>query len=230
MRPPPRSDLPPREIPEDVQRRYAELQAEIQRLDVSPQTRVGESRQERYARQQRLRQYRRELDKMARYPMARRSRTSPTTVLAMVGIALLLCVLSFGGGALLTGILNRPVDISSVANPFWQAMETQQYDVAHGYLDPRSENLQDFTNTARKADNDMGAIDKVTPASQSKTGAGVSFASATYLVHRTGGTLFKSATYKITLNFNYNANSGFGSNQWTIIDIGSLLTDPQPSS
>jgi hypothetical protein len=231
MRPTDRYEAAPRELPEDVQRRYDELQAEIRQLEISREAREGESREERYARQQRLRYYRRELDRVSRYPLARRQRANATAIGAIVVVALVLCVVSFAGGALITGILNRPADITSVATPFWNDMTIQDYADAHNYLDPQSGNVQDFTAEATQADKDMGTIDKVVSPPTPRLGSNVSFTSATYVVYRTGTyngqpTKFKANKYNITLNFNYNPNGGLGSNAWTIIGVGNLFIDP----
>lgn len=210
------------DIPPDVERRYQELQEEVRKIDLSPATLAGESHAERFERRQRLRVRRREFEANARYPIAGRRMTNPATIAAMIGITVMLCLVSFGGGVALSGLLNRPPDISGTASNFWSSMESRDYALAHSYLNPNSD-LPTFSQGAQLAQTQLGDISKVSLVPKTQVG-GTSkdtTGKAQYSFTRSGGTCKPAATYTATLLFYYSSSNG-----WLINDYGSLLAVP----
>jgi hypothetical protein len=206
------------EIPPDVEARYKEIQEELQRLSIAPEATAGESRAARYARRQRIKALRTEFDSMARTPLARRQRTG-YTVLAMVGVALLLCALSLGGGVLLANQLNRPPDISSTATGFLDKIKQQDYGGAYAYL-ARGFEPEAFTLQAQTADTQFGSLTNYTKLSQQGGQSGDTTGSASFEVYRSGGTVKKANHYVIVLQFTY------ASNTWQIFDYGEIFKGP----
>jgi hypothetical protein len=211
------------EMPDDIERRFAELQGEMQRVDLSPSTVAGETREERYERVKRLQAHRREFDSMSRYPLAKRARTNPITIIAMAGISVLLCMFSFIGGTLLNGVINRPAQFTDVSTYFWQYMVTQQYDSASRYVTKEVGTVVSFSQQANDTDTALGKISKITPLSQNQNG---SSAKGIYTVTRAGGTVNKQQNDStVQLSFVYNSNS----NSWQINSVGTLFTAPSSS-
>jgi hypothetical protein len=237
------ADREPPEVPGDVEQRYKELQEEIQQLELSPKLITGESHQERYLRQRRLRALRREFDRMSRYPMSRRIRRNSTSLGALFIVAFLLCIISFFGGALLTGIIGQSQQMTSVGNQFMTDMVSQQYNSAHAFVDQNLNATGQFAQQAQAADQALGPIQSFsqvgvvggglvgnTPNSQTNT--------ITYHIHRKGGTVQNAngtqtqvgpADYIIILTFDYNTTA----NVWQISNYGDVLfttPTPQPSA
>ena len=185
MKPQEFSNTPP-EIPADVEARYKEIQAEMQRLQLSPEATQGESRQARFERQQRLRSLRREFDHSARVPLAKRQLKSGTTVLIMACVALLVCAMSVGGGMLLANSLGRAPDIAGTAANFLDDVKTQDYTSAYALLLQASD-ASGFTQQATDADTAMGQVISYSKKSQVQGASGDSAGSAAYVIIRAGG-------------------------------------------
>jgi hypothetical protein len=207
------------EIPDDVQQTYEELQARIQEqlqgVDVkSSAAIVGESREERYARAQRLKAQRRELDRRSRYPMARRIKKSPITILAFIGISIMLCVISFFGGTLITNLVDQSQSPTQVANQFWSDIVRQDYGEAYNYLSARNDrNTQNFAEDANNADKALGAVKNASPSGDANGNT------QTWQIKRKGGNKEGPREYNILLRFTYNRTA----KTWQIEDYGQLF-------
>ena len=226
MKPQELSNTPP-EIPADVEARYKEIQAELQRLQLSPEATQGESRQARYERQQRLRSLRREFDQSSRVPLAKRQLKTGMTVLIMAGVALMVCALSIGGGMLLATTLSRPPDISGTASQFLDAVKAQDYGTAYNSL-LQAQDANGFTQQATDADTAMGNVTAYTKLSQLQGASGDSVGSAAYKITRaggpgvTGGKPFpKNYSYTIVIKFIYTNGA------WGITTYDPLFTIPK---
>jgi hypothetical protein len=229
----------PPEVPDDVEQRYKELQSEIQQLELSPKLITGETHQERYLRQRRLRSLRRDFDRMSRYPMSRRIRRNSASLGALFIVAFLLCIISFFGGALLTGIIGNSQKMTSVGDQFMSDMVQQQYNTAHAFVDQNLNATGQFAQQAQAADQALGPIQNFSqvgvvggglvgnaPSSQTNT--------ITYHIHRKGGTsqntngtqtVHPPADYIIVLTFDYNPTT----NTWQINNYNDqLFTVPTP--
>ncbi len=221
----------PTEIPPDVEARYKAIQAEMAQLQLSPQAVAGESREARYARQQRLRKLRREFDAASRYPLARRQRSGATTVVLMASIGILLCMLSIGGGAIVNNLLNRPADISGTITEFMDDIKAQDYFAAHGLL-LGAQDLQSFKGTASQADQAMGPVTKYVQTGQQGGNSGSFTATVTFTVTRAGNsddssgyTKRPAASYpSIVIILNYI------NGQWQIEDVGNLFQVPDSTT
>ena len=226
MRPQELSNTPP-EIPADVEARYKEIQAEMQRLQLSPEATQGESRQARYERQQRLRTLRNEFDRSSRVPLAKRQLKTGTTVLIMAGVALLVCAMSIGGGMLLANSLGRAPDIAGTASNFLDAVKTQDYSTAYTYL-LQAQDSAGFTQQANAADTAMGQVVSYTKKSQVRGASGDSDGSAAYVIVRAGGPgltggkpFAKNYSYTVVIDFIYTSGA------WGITTYDPLFTIPK---
>jgi hypothetical protein len=222
---------PQSDIPSDVEARYKEMQAELQRLTLSPEATAGESREARLEREDRLLAMRRQFDRMSQRPLSQRARQRTNITIALIaGLGVLLCIISLGGGVLLAGALSRPPDIAATASNFFSALETADYATAHSYVDPHIE-AQTFATQAQAADSGLGSIVSAVKKAQVGGTSGAATGSATYLVKRKGGQLSDTKddptnTYLIQLDFTYNSSQG-----WLITNYSALFTLPQqPSS
>jgi hypothetical protein len=226
VRPAP-SNHTPADIPPDVEARYREIQEEMQRLDLSPEATHGETREARFERRQRLKALRSEFDSMARVPLARRQRQrTGMTVLLMAGMAVLLCVLSVGGGIALENILSRQPDLSSVATGFMDAIKAQDYSTAHSYI-PSDSDAQAFGQKAEAADSAYGPVTGYLKISQTGGASGQTNGTITYQVSRNAGgqglngsTPTKIKPYIVIIQFVYTGNS------WSVLFYGNLFSPP----
>jgi|GEM_PF-3101419 len=219
----------PSEIPDDVEQRIRDLQDEMSKLTLSDKTISGESREDRYRRERRLRALRKELDRTSRYPMAKRVRANATTVSALIGVSMLICVISFFGGTLVSGSLSTPPDIQTVGKDFWLYMSVKQYETAHQYVDVNL-GLTQFSNTMQIADTQMGPISSATVIGASKSTDPQH--TITYTVHRAqGGTVtnpdgstysVQPNDYVIILTFTYHSDT----NTWKIQNYSPELYNP----
>ncbi len=210
------------EVPADVEARYKEIQEELQRLNIAPEATAGESREARFERRQRIKALRQEFASTARPPSGARQHTG-YTVLAMVGIALLLCAFSVGGGMLLANQLNRPADISGTTTDFLDKIKQQDYGGAITDLAPGFE-PESFTLQAQSADKQFGTLTNYTKLSQQGGKSGDATGSASYEIYRSGGTAMKANHYVIVLQFTYT------SNHWQIFDYGGIFKGPTTGS
>ncbi len=220
---------PQPEIPPDVEARYKEIQAELQRLPLSPEATAGESRAARLERADRLLAMRRRFDRMSQRPLAQRARQRTNITIALIaGLGVLLCIVSLGGGVLLAGVLNRPPDITTTASNFFTSLEGQDYATAHSYVDPHIE-AQSFATQAQAADAGLGQIVSASKKTQAGGTSGMATGSATYLVKRQGGPSSDTKndptnTYLVQLDFTYSSTQG-----WLITSYSNLFTLPQTS-
>lgn len=211
----------PPEIPDDVEARYKAIQEEMQSLELAPEAIAGESREARFAREERIKALRREFDTMARTPLAKRRPKTGITVLVMLGAAVLLCVLSIGGGVILGSILSRPPDFTSAANSFFGYVEQQDYSSAvslmtRGFV-PIT--IQDLGTTA---DSDYGPVTSFTQLVQVGGKSGDTDAVVQYKIVRSGGTKHQGAfSYYIIMKFTYTAGA------WLLYDYGDLFAPSQ---
>jgi hypothetical protein len=210
----------PPEIPADVETRYKAIQEEMQGLELAPEARAGESREARFAREERIKALRREFDTMARTPLARRRPKTGITVLVMLGAAMLLCALSIGGGVILANMLNQPPDFSSASNGFLNYVMKQDYESAVAYLTNgfRYVTLQDEGQTA---DTDYGPVTGFNIHEQVGGNSGDTSAAVQYQIFRAGKGTKATApfSYYIIMHFTYSASTG----SWLIFDFGDLF-------
>ena len=216
----------PAEIPPDVEARYQAIQAEMQQLQLAPEALAGESREARYAREQRLRKLRREFDAMSRYPLARRQRSGATTVVLMAAVGVLLCMLSIGGGILVNTLLSRPPDISGTISGFMDAIKSQDYATAHTYLGVSALDVQAFTGAAQQADQALGNMTDYQLKEQLNGKSGDTTASATFQIMRAGNDgsdgypAWTPHPYLVTIGLNYYSGA------WVITNLGGMFTKP----
>ncbi len=219
-------NVTPPEIPPDVEARYKEIQEELQRLELSPEATSGESREARFARLQRIKALRREFDRMSRVPFSRRRRQNTAfTVLAMFGIAVMLCALSIGGGMLLAAQLNRPPDVSSTATHFLDDIKQSDYSDAFQYLSRGFVPL-DFNREGSDEDTKLGPVTNYQQISQTGGKSGDTTGSATYKITRQGTKDIPGPiTYDVVFIFNYTTAYG-----WQIADYGTLFSYCPPKA
>ncbi|HEX9057477.1 MAG TPA: hypothetical protein VF818_08070 [Ktedonobacterales bacterium] len=216
----------PEELREATQR-YKELQDELRQMDLSPETRNGEERLDRYERELRLRAMREDFQANAETPLPQ-PRNSAMLALIMTVASFLLCAFCAGGTYTGLLLLNQTPNPQTAADAFWSALEgassaTDYQSIHDTYLAPSlrvAQSGDQFATLAMQADKQFG---KVTSASLSKSDTATSNqATLTYTVTRTDANGAKK-TYAVTLALTLRQNS------WAISDYSNLFT-PATSS
>lgn len=213
----------------DASARYKEIQGELSQIGITPETRNGEDRLDRYDRELRLRAMREDFQANAQTPLPLQQRNGAMLALVMTVASFLLCAFCAGGTYFGLVLLNTRPDPQSVAESFWGAMQARDYGAAHdNYLSPVLRfqlSVDEFARQSQIADNNDGVIQSATLISDPKThpSIGNTQASLPYLVTR-AGTAGKPYVTTITLQMVLSQNS------WGISDIGALITPPVPAT
>lgn len=149
----------------EARNRVKEIDAELRQLELSPETKRGEDREQRYERVLRLRQMREQFT--SRYPALEQRGMNSIALAGMMAIlSLLTCVFCGGGFYFAYGALTFNPGPDSVATTFWSDLQAQNYQDAYsntlsstlrGQL-----NLQQFLSDAQQADTDYGPVTAVT--------------------------------------------------------------------
>jgi hypothetical protein len=195
-------------------KRLKELEQELQQIQLLPETKHGEEREQRYQRLLRIRGMREEFQ--GDRPL---EETNPSKSLllagAMVIATLLLCVSCIGGGIAALALVNQKPDPTATAATFWDDMVAQKYVAIHStLLSPTLRVHYDetsFVTLADQADADFGAV---TNAVQTGTSGDLQqTAKLVYSVTR------GSHTYPVALTLRLHAGA------WGIDDLGAAI-DP----
>lgn len=158
----------PKEL-RDARARVKEIDAELRRLDLSPETKRGEEREQRYERVVRLRQMRDEFT--SRFPsLERRNANSLVLAAVMTIMSVLTCAFCAGGFYFAYSALTFNPGPSAVATNFWSDLESQSYQDAYSNMlssTLRNEiTQQQFMSDAQQADADYGPLISATLVSQ----------------------------------------------------------------
>lgn len=207
--------------PEDLReapKRVKELEQELLQLELSPEVKQGEEREQRYSRVLRLRSMRDEFQRVRPLEVPRQP-NSVLLVAVMFAASFMLCAACALGGVLGLQLVHQKPDPQATASGFWFDMEQQDYlQLQSTYLSPTLRVQYDqsqFVSLANTADLLFG---KVSNAVQTKQAGDLSnTASYTYVVTRTIGT--KSMSYTTTLTLTIHGGT------WGVDDLGAAI-DP----
>lgn len=207
-----------RATPEELReaaKRVKEIEVELGKLDIQPETKVGETRQQRYARILRLRSMREEFQGDRALEVHNPPR-SMAVALIMTVASFLLCAFCVGGSYFALQIVNQKPDPSATVQNFWDDMEHKNYvDLHDNYLSPTLRVELDqarLSAEASQADNDFGQVSSYKLLKQ--VGDMQNTETYTFAVVR-GDTL----TYQVTLVVTFHGSS------WGVNDLGAAV-DP----
>lgn len=207
-----------RASPEELReagKRVKELEAELSKLEIQPETKGGEARQQRYARVLRLRSMREDFqgDRPLEQLNAPRSMM---VALVMTVASFLLCAFCVGGSYFALQIVNQKPDPAATVQNFWDDMEHKNYvDLHDNYLSPTLRVSLDqarFSAQASAADTAFGPVTSYTLLKQ----AGDMKNSETYTFSVVRG---NHLTYQATLVLVFHGSS------WGVDDLGASV-DP----
>jgi hypothetical protein len=202
----------------DARERYKELQEELRRLELAPETRQGEDRLDRYERAQRLQALREEFQATAENPL-QEPRNSMFLALIMTVASFLLCSFGAGGTYFALLLISQKPTAQSTADGFWQAVINRDYQTAHdNYFAPvlRVQLTSDqFVQEANATDALFGPI--VSAVLSKQSGDQQTVAQLTYSVERTNSTTGKTVSYPVTLSLATHQGS------WGITDMGATI-------
>lgn len=201
----------------EARNRVKEIDSELRRLDLSPETKHGEEREQRYERVLRLRQMRDEFT--SKYPaLEQRGTNSIVLAAAMTIMSFLVCAFCAGGFYFAYNALTFNPGPSSVAMSYWSDLQSQNYQDAYSnMLSPSLRGqvtLQQYLGDAQQADSDYGPITAATLVSQS--GDLKSNAKLVYKVTR----LKKGGAPII---YNATITMGAVNNAWGVDDVGASI-------
>ena len=153
-----------RATPEELReaaKRVKEIEVELGKLDIQPETKVGETRQQRYARVLKLRSMREEFQGDRALEVHNPPR-SMAVALIMTVASFLLCAFCVGGSYFALQIVNQKPDPSATVQNFWDDMEHKNYvDLHDNYLSPTLRVELDqarLSAEASQADNNFGQV------------------------------------------------------------------------
>lgn len=201
----------------EARNRVKEIDAELRQLELSPETKRGEDREQRYERVLRLRQMREQFT--SRYPaLEQRGMNSIVLASVMAIMSLLTCVFCGGGFYFAYSALTFNPGPESVATTFWSDVEAQNYQDAYSNMlnsTLRGQiNLQQFLSDAQQADTDYGPVKTATLVSP--PGNPTTDAKMVYKVTRQ-----KIGQAPITYNATILMTSQ--ANTWGITDLGASI-------
>lgn len=200
----------------DARNRVKDIDAELRTLELTPETKRGEEREQRYERVLRLRQMRDEFT--SQYPGIERGQGNSIVLAAVMTImSILTCTFCAGGFYFGYSALTFNPGPSAVATSFWSDIQSQGYQDAYSnMLSPSLRGqltLQQFLTDAQQADTDYGPVVKVTLASSSGDSSN---AKLVYSITRQkkGGA---QTTYQATVQMVSIANI------WGVTDLGASI-------
>lgn len=201
----------------EARNRVKEIDTELRTLELSPETKRGEEREQRYERVLRLRQMREEFT--SRFPsLEEGAGNSLILAAAMTIMTVLVCAFCAGGAYFGYNALTFNPGPSSVATSFWSDIQTQSYQDAYSnMLGPSlrgSLTQQQFLTDAQQADTDYGPV--VSEALISPLGNPTSSAKLVYTVTRQKKGQ-KAITYQATIQMVSVANI------WGVTDLGASI-------
>jgi hypothetical protein len=200
----------------EARNRVKEIDAELRQLDLSPVTKRGEDREQRYERVLRLRQMREQF--VSQYPaLEQRSMNSLVLAGAMAIMSLLTVVFCAGGFYFAYSALTFNPGPDSVVTSFWADVQAQNYQDAYSNMLSSTLrggiNLQQFLSDAQQADTDYGPVTDVA------------------LLSKSGDTSNAKWVYKVTrkkkgespIIYNATIQLAVQGNTWDISDLGASI-------
>ena len=144
----------------EARNRVKEIDTELRQLELTPETKRGEDREQRYERVLRLRQMREQFT--AQFPTLEQGNSNGLIMaVSMTILSFLACAFCAGGFYFAYNALTFNPGPSSVATTFWSDIQTQNYQDAYSMLNPSLRGqltLQQFLTDAQQADTDYGLV------------------------------------------------------------------------
>lgn len=201
----------------EARNRVKEIDAELRQLEISPETKHGEVREQRYERVLRLRQMRD--DFTSRYPAIEQSGANSILLAAAMTIMTILTVAFCGGGFYFAySALTFNPGPSAVATSYWSDIQTQNYQDAYNNMLSASlrgqVTQQQFLTDAQQADTDYGPVTAVTlvsSPSDSKTNAKLVY------------TVTRQKKGEAPIKYNATVQMSAQGNLWGITDLGASI-------
>lgn len=204
----------------EAPKRVKELEEELRQIELSPEAKKGEEREQRYSRLLRLRSLRDEFQILRPLDVPRQPNSILLSVIMFVASFMLCatCIVVVVAGLQL---LHQKPDPQATASGFWFDMEQQDYlQLQSTYLSPTLRVQYDqaqFLSAASYADTAFG---KVTNAVQLKQAGDMNTTAIfTYVVTRTLGT--RNVSYNVTLKLAMHGGT------WGVDDLGAALDPTQ---
>jgi hypothetical protein len=204
----------------EARERLKEIDAELQRTELLPETKNGEEREQRYERVLRLRAMR---DEFARKVPPQKANHPNSILLALFMIigSFLICGGCAGGSFYLLRFITQKPDPVVTGNGFWDDMKTQNYIDLHDNLlfsTLRVQRATDlFVGDAKAADDTYGKVTAAQLISVPDNSTQVDDVKLTYDVTRGN-----KVHYKVTLELQYHAPS------WGVSDFGNTFAPTGP--
>lgn len=204
----------------EARERLKEIDAELQQMELLPETKNGEEREQRYERVLRLRAMR---DEFARKvpPLKPNHPNSILLSLFMVVASVLICGVCGGGSFYLLRFITQKPDPTVTSSAFWDDMKSQSYPDMHANLlfsTLRVQRSKDvFVNDALAADAAYGKVTSAQLISVPDNATQTDDVKLTYVVTR--GTKIR---YNVTLELQLRNNT------WGVSDLGSTFAPTGP--
>lgn len=195
-------------------KRVKEIEQEFRQLDLSPETRHGEERLDRYSRLLRLREMREDFQTSRPLELPKQP-NSYLLAIVMTIASFMLCASCVLGGFVGLQLVHQKPDPMATASGYWYDMENQRYaDLQSSYLSPtlRVQYQSQFLSLANTADQEFGIVTNATLTHQA--GNMTTTAQLTYAVTRAN-----HITYTTTITLTQHGGT------WGVDDLGATI-DP----
>lgn len=204
----------------EARERLKEIDAELQQMELLPETKNGEEREQRYERVLRLRAMRDQFARMAP-PQKPNHPNSILLSLFMIIGSFLICSVCAGGSFFMLRFVTQKPDPTVTGSGFWDDMKAQNYsDIHTNFLSSilrvqRQREL--FIGDAQAADQVYGKVTDATLVSVPANATQVDDVKLTYDVKRE-----KNVHYTVTLELQLH------SGVWGISDLGTAFAPSGP--
>ena len=204
----------------EARERLKEIDAELQQMELLPETKNGEEREQRYERVLRLRAMR---DEFARKvpPLKANHPNSILLSLFMIIGSFLICGGCAGGSFYMLRLITQKPDPTATSSSFWDDMKSQSYFDIHENLLTSTLRVQRtpdvFVSDGKAADDAYGKVTGATLISVPDNATQADDVKLTYSVTRGS-----SVKYNVTIELQWRAPS------WGIADFGDTFAPNGP--
>lgn len=204
----------------EARERLKEIDAELQQVELLPETKNGEEREQRYERVLRLRAMRDEFSRKVP-PLKPNHPNSVLLSLFMVVASVLICGVCGGGSFYLLRFITQKPDPTVTSAAFWDDMKSQSYPDMHANLLSSTLRVQRskdvFVGDAIAADKAYGKVTDAQLISVPSNATQVDDVKLTYVVKR-GSKIQYNVTLELLLR----------NNTWGVSDLGSTFAPTGP--
>lgn len=202
----------------EARERLKEIDAELRQMELLPETKNGEEREQRYERVLRLRAMREDFERKMP-PMKPHHPNGALLSLVMLIGSFMICAACAGGTISVLRFVTQKPDPAATASGFWEDMKARNYtDLHDNFLYPTlrvQQNTQVFIAQAQQADDLYGPVVDATLIS-APGNPDAEQATLTYTVTRA-----KNVRYNVTLTLRTNAGA------WGVSDFGAAIAPTQ---